>query len=235
MTTFSFVHGTLIRKALALAVFFVLAATAQAQQKIATIDLQQVFTNYFKTKQADSILQEHGAEYEKTLKGWFDDYGKQNEDYKRLIEGANDQAVSAEEREKRKKGAESKIVELKETEKSIAQFRKDAEVRIAEQKTRLREKILGELRDAINVKAKVRGYTFVFDISGYSANNGTHFLLYSSGQDDLTVEILSELNAKAPPGVLGAGSKEEKPVVSQPKTDEKPVEPVKPAAKPKKK
>lgn len=235
MTIFSLVHGTLIRKALALAAFLVLAASAQAQQKIATIDLQQVFTNYFKTKQADSLLQERGAEAEKVLKGMFEDYGKLNEDYKKLIEGANDQAVSADEREKRKKAAESKIVELKEAEKSMTQFRKEETTRIDEHKIRLRERILGELREAINAKAKLRGYTFVFDISGTSANNGTHVLLYSSGQDDLTDEVLADLNAKAPPGSLTSGSKEEKPAVSQPKTDEKPVEPVKPAAKPKKK
>ena len=227
-----------LQRLLAFAALFAVAPSLQAQPKIATVNLQNVFTNYFKTKQADSLLQEHGAEAEKVLKGWLDDYQKANEDYKKLVEGANDQAVAAEERDKRKKAAESKVTELKELEKSMTQFKSEAKTRIDEQKIRLREKILGELIDAIAAKAKRDNYSHVFDISGSSFNNGAQLLLYSNGQNDLTSEILTELNAKAPPGVLTSGTREEKPAVSQPKTDEKPPESVKPApstAKPKKK
>lgn len=214
--------GTFWKKALVASACLTLVCSAQAQQKIATIDLKKVFEGYFKTKQADSLLQEHGAEAEKVLKGWLDDYSKANEDYKKLIEGANDQAVSADERDKRKKSAESKFAELSELQKSINQFRNEAKTRIDEQKTRLREKILAELRDAINAKAKLRGFSLVLDVSGLSANNGTQFLLYTDGQNDVSDEVLSELNAKAPPGALTTAPKEETPAVSQPKIDEKP-------------
>ena len=82
------------------------SAAAQAQPKIATVDLRKIFEGYYKTKQADAQLRERGADAEKQYKGMLDDYQKANEDYKKLVESANDQAVSSEERDKRKKSAE---------------------------------------------------------------------------------------------------------------------------------
>ena len=94
-------------------------AYAQAAPKIAIIDLKKVFDGYYKTKQADTQLKERAAESEKVLKGMIEDYQKANEDYRKLIDGANDQAVSADERDKRKKNAETKLLEIQEIEKSV--------------------------------------------------------------------------------------------------------------------
>src|SRR5437868_3400835 len=73
-----------------------LAPAAQAQPKIATVDLRKIFEGYYKTKQADAQLRERGVDAEKQYKGMLDDYQKANEDYKKLVESANDQAVASE-------------------------------------------------------------------------------------------------------------------------------------------
>jgi outer membrane protein len=215
---------------LTLTCLFSLAASLQAQLRVATVDLKKVFEGFYRTKQADAILKENGDDAEKILNGMMDEYKKANEDYKKLVESANDQAVSAEEREKRKKSGESKFAEIKEIEKSVTQYRNQARTSIDEQKRRLRDDIVKQLREAVNAKAKAGGYNLVLDVSGESLNNGTPLVLYASGQTDLSEEILVELNAKAPPGAL-TSTKEDKPVVTPPKTgDEKPVaEPIKPA------
>src|SRR5689334_5290644 len=83
------------------------APAAQAQAKIATVDLRKIFEGYYKTKQADAQLRDRGTEAEKQYSSMLEDYKKANEDYKKLVESANDQAVSAEERDKRKKSAEA--------------------------------------------------------------------------------------------------------------------------------
>src|SRR5262245_54729754 len=71
-----------------------------ADSKIGLVDLKRVFDGYYKTKQADAQLKERVADSEKVLKGMVDDYQKSQEDYKKLIDSSNDQAVSADEREK---------------------------------------------------------------------------------------------------------------------------------------
>ncbi|MSU19806.1 MAG: OmpH family outer membrane protein [Pedosphaera sp.] len=211
-----------------------LAASLQAQPKIATIDLKKVFDGYYKTKQADTLLQGSGADADKVLAGYVDEYRKKQQEYNKLIESANDQAVSADEREKRRKTAESKVSELKEIEQSVTQYRKQAETNILEQKARMRENILKEIQDVINTKAKGGSYTFVFDSSALAFFQ-TPVILYSAGQNDLTDEVLAQLNITAPAGFFTSEPKEDKTSIAPPKAPQKDEKPVTAPAKPVKK
>jgi len=195
--------------------------SAQAQIKIGTVDMQKVFEGYYKKKQADEMLQQQGADADKVIKGWEDDFKKANDEYRKLMEGANDQAVSADERERRKKSAESKLVELRDIEKTYTQFRRDAGTRIDEMKRRWQERIIQEIREVINRKAKAGNFTLILDIGN---RLDLPYVLYTNGQNDMTDEVLSELNASAPAGSPAPAAKEEKPAVSLPKPgeDEKP-------------
>jgi len=184
-------------------------ATAQAQPKIATVDLRKIFEGYFRTKQADAQLRERGAEAEKQYKGMLDDYQKANEDYKKLVESANDQAVSSEERDRRKKSAETKVLELNEIEKSLSQFKREKQVTFDDQKKRMRDQIVKEIREQVNNRARAGSYTLILDTSAESINQAP-FILFSDGKNDLTDEILSQMNLAAPPGFLDADAKETK-------------------------
>src|SRR5438445_5650172 len=99
-----------------------LSCSACAQGRIATIDLRKVFESYWKTKQADAALKDRAADMEKEHKNMLDDWKKAKEDYQTLLTSANDQAVSSEERDKRKKLAEDKFKQIKDSEDSIRQY-----------------------------------------------------------------------------------------------------------------
>ena len=186
------------------------AATAQAQPKIATIDLEKTFDRYYKTKQADAVLKERGADFEKTYKGMLDDYEKANEEYKKLLDGANDQAVAAEERDRRKKQAEAKLIELRQTEQQIRTFGNTSRTTLDEEKRRKRDSILRELTDVITRKAKAANYTLVIDTAAKTINS-TPVVLFMNGENDLTEEVVREVNAGAPAELLrSADTKDEK-------------------------
>lgn len=170
---------------------------ALAQSKTATIDLRKVFDNYWKTKEADASLKERAADMDKQYKNLTEDWTKSRDEYQKLVATANDQAVSADERAKRKKAADAKMLELKEGEQTIEGFRRQATATLDEKKRQMRDKILGEIRAAINTKAKAAGYGIVFDSAADSAN-ATPVLIYSNGENDITDEILSQLNVSAP-------------------------------------
>src|ERR1043166_249455 len=87
--------------------------SAFAQYRIATVDFGRVFTNYWKTKQAETALNANKADDERKAKEMMDVYNKMNDDYQKLIASSNDQAVSSEEREKRKKAASDKLKDIK--------------------------------------------------------------------------------------------------------------------------
>lgn len=217
MTTSLVRKSALLKGILAILILGALTVSSQAQLKIGTVDLQKVFEGYYKKRQADALLQDTGADADKEIKRMEDDYKKFNEEYRKLIEGANDQAVSADEREKRKKTAEAKLLEIKELEKNFLQFKRQAETSIGEQKKRYQEKIIQDIREVVSKKAQAGSFTMVFDTG---TRVDVPFLLYTNGQNDLTDEVLTELNATAPAGTLTTGAnKEEKPSVLPKPTD----------------
>lgn len=170
---------------------------SSAQTKIGTVDLKKVFDGYFRTKQADAQLKERAADAEKVLKSMMDDYQTANDEYKKLVESASDQAISNEERARRKQAAETKLLDIKDIEQSIAQFRRSTQATLDEQKRRMRESILREITEIVSTKAKARNLTLVVDTAAESINQ-TLVVLYSDGQNDLTQEVLDEVNSKAP-------------------------------------
>jgi len=187
------------RTALAALAALFLAAPLHAETKVGTVDLKKVFEKYWKTVQADKNLKERAGEFDKKRKEMVEEFQKANEDYKKLLDGANDQAVSAEEREKRKKSAETKLLEIREIEQSVQQFDRSARTTLAEQQRRMRDNILEEIRNIVNAKAKAGGYALIFDTAGETVNN-TPVVPYSDGKNDLTDDVLSQLNATAPLG-----------------------------------
>ncbi len=175
----------------------VIGSSAWAQSRIATIDLRKVFDGYWKTKQADTVLKDRAAEMEKEHKNMLEDWKKAKEDYQGYLAGANDQAVSDAEREKRKKSAEDKLKYIKETEDTILQYEKQARTTLDDQRRRMRDNILGEIRTLLNSKAKAGNYTLVIDTAAETPNN-TPIILFTANDNDLTDAILAQLNANAP-------------------------------------
>ena len=193
----------------ALALLNVLSLSALAQsQKIAVVDMKKAFDSYYKTKQAEAQIKERAAESDKVYKNMIEDYKKANEDYKKLIDSSNDQAVSGEEREKRKKSAETKLLDLQEIEKSVKQYESQARTTIGAMEKRMRDKIVEEIRDVVNRLSASGGYTYVFDNAAVTAYQ-TPIILFNDGKYDLTDAVVKEINANAPAGALS--SNEPKP------------------------
>ena len=173
------------------------ASPLLAQPRIAVVDLRKIFDEYYKTKAADAQLKDNATELAKESKSYMEQYQKMTDEYKKLLDEANNQAVSSDERDKRKKAAETKLLEIKELETTVRQFEKTASTTLEERKRQMREKILGEIKATINAKVKAAGYTMVLNTASEDMNQ-TPMVIYHNGENDLTAEILTQLNAKAP-------------------------------------
>jgi len=180
-----------------LLLIWLMSGSAWAQGRIATVDLVKVFDNYWKTKQADAALKDRAADMEKEYNNMVQDYTKAKTEYQNLLSDANNQALSQEEREKRKKSAEDKLKLLKDTEDSIKQYRTQATTTIDEQRRRMRDNIVAEIRNVLNAKAKSAGYSMVLDTTAEEATH-TPVVLYTSNENDMTEALLNQLNAGAP-------------------------------------
>lgn len=181
---------------------------AQTQFRIATVDLGRVFTNYWKTKQAQSVIDDKRMDIEKTGKEMLSNFNKAKADYQKMLDSASDPAVSSEERDKRKKNAEDKLKDLKDQQDAIQQFDRGSTTSLDEQLKRTRDNIVSDIRTAVVAMAKTDGYTLVIDTAAQSVNM-TPVVLYSAPSDnDITDKVLKQINMGAP--------------VDVPKTDDKP-------------
>ena len=57
-----------------------LSSSALAQQKIATVDMRKLFDGYWKTKQAETALNDRKAELDKEDRGFLDNLQKDRDD-----------------------------------------------------------------------------------------------------------------------------------------------------------
>ena len=191
--------ASLVPVALAAALWLGAASpvAAQGSFKIGIIDMKRVFSEYYKTKDAEKSvndgkeaakkqLDERNAKYRDLIGKW--------QESQKLI---NDPAISEELRAQKKKEAEELSSEAKSLEREMAEFRQRREQQLQEQVTRVRKGILDEIKVLVEKKAKDANYDLVFDKSGMGVN-GVPFLLFSKDAVDFSQDIITELNKDAP-------------------------------------
>ena len=182
---------------LALALLVLTAVPLSAQTKIAVIDMKVVFDGYWKTKQASVTFEDRKKDYADQHQAMIDQYHSANEEYRKIRESANEAAISASEKDRRNKDGEEKLKDIQKLERDIRDHQKSMEGNLTETRFRLRRNILREIREIINTKAKTEGLTLVLD-SAAEGINQTPVVLFSSGTNDITEDILSKLNEGAP-------------------------------------
>ena len=178
-----------------------LSTTALAQGKVGVINLTKVFDEFWRTKQADAQIKDRLAEFEKMGQSMYDDYKKANEEFGKQIEAANDPSLSKEEADKRRKDLDKKRKDIMEMESNIKQFQSNSQRALMEQRGRVRESILRDVRGVLEEKAKTGGYATVLDVSALSAN-GTPVVIFTTlagGESDLSELVAKTLGATAPP------------------------------------
>lgn len=177
-----------------------LATVARAEVKIGVVDLKKVFESYWKRDQSEKTLKERASGFEKIRNQLMEDYKRANEDLRKLYDSANDQAIAAAEREKRKGEVEKKAADVREQENAIRQFNETSTKTLQELQGRLRDQVLKEILSVVDEKSKAAGYQIVFDTAAQTGNF-TPSVLYTTltgTEVDLTEAVLKELNANAP-------------------------------------
>src|SRR5665213_3119438 len=163
---------------IAWAILAICATGFAAETKIGYVDLKKAFDKYYKTVQSNASLKEEAADMEREGKDMVENGKKQEDEWKRLMDKANDQSLSAEEREKSKKAAEEKLLNVKNTEQAITEYERVSRAKLFEKERQRRDAIVAEIRVVLEAKAKAAGYTLVLDSSGESGN-ATPIVLYT--------------------------------------------------------
>lgn len=177
---------------LTLVLLVAMAFSATAQSKLATVDIKKVFNGYYKTKLAMTSLDNRRAELKKELVAQHEGLVKAEDDYKQMLDGLNDQAISADERDKRKQAATTKAREIAASKSSFDQFQRQADAQLKEENDRMTSNLFTDIQKAVKEKAQLGGYTMVINSSL------TEAFVYVSPEVDITESVLAQLNAGAP-------------------------------------
>lgn len=177
---------------LTIAILVATAVSACAETKVASVDMKKLFNGYYKTKLAQTSLEGRKAELRKEIKDMADGLEKAQADYKQFLDQANDPALAADERDKRKQAAADKAKEITSSRTAIEQFQRQAEAQLADQSQRMSANLVGEIQKAVADKAKAGGYSLVMNAGS------TEVVVFAGDANDITANVLAQLNAGAP-------------------------------------
>jgi outer membrane protein len=172
---------------------FATAFTAQAEVKIGMVDMNNIFSSYYKTKDAEARINEARASAKQELDTRMETYKANLEKINKLNEEINKPELSNDAKAEKSKTRDETIAETKNLEREITEFRSTREKQLQDQAVRMRNGIVEEITKLVQERVKTDNYDVVFDKSGQSLN-GVPIVLFSDSGMDFSDAIISSLN-----------------------------------------
>jgi Skp family chaperone for outer membrane proteins len=169
------------------------ATHAQEALKIALVDIEKVRASYWKTQMSLQQAAERRADFKKAEQGLIEDMNQIAADYTRLVESARDPANSQAKREADAQKAQGMELKHRQAKVRHAEYNQSAERTMREMSLRLGRARLDEIKEVVAAKSKAAGCDIVINSS-----ENVLIVVYSAGKNDLTNEIITELNKEAP-------------------------------------
>ena len=183
----------LVIPAIALAACFTTATASAQSAKFGTVDMKRVFDSYYKTKDAESKINEQRNAAKKELEDRMDVAKKLLEEVKKLDEEIAKPELSKDSQLQRQKVRSDKATELQNMDREIREFQTSREKQLQEQSVRMRAGIVDDINKVVADKVKAENFDFVFDKSGPSLN-GVPIVLFSRDSFDFTDSVVTSLN-----------------------------------------
>lgn len=173
------------------------ANVANAQQKIGSVNTEDIFSNLSEVKTAgeavDNLTKAKKAEIDKNINEYQTKL-KAAQDKEKTLTAANKEAVTKE--------LMAAQTELDNLGKKIEDARAEAAKEISAKQGELFAPIQQKVKDAIYAVSKEKGLNYVFDISARGSN-----LIYTEGGEDITDVVKAKLGASASKPAAGKAKK----------------------------
>ena len=177
---------------------FVASAAGAAELRVATVDLDKVFTAHPKTQAAEAELKKAEEAIQGEMEKMLAEGRALEETAAKLIDAARNPMLNEEARLKKRDEAEDKKTELQEFQVRVRRTQETKLKQMREQLMKTRQGIVDELTVAVADFAKAEGYDLVLDRSGMTMN-AVPMLVYSNPELDVTDRLIERLKAGAAP------------------------------------
>jgi outer membrane protein len=189
---------------------------ASADLKVAVIDLSKAFDQYYKTKDAQTLLKQKQDGYQKEIQDLINDYQSMGQEAETLDKAANDPTLSAAARQDKATALQAKKQDLVNLQNKIQEMRTERQREMQDELFRRHKEIVDEISKVINDYSGPQGFDLVIDKSSASAASGVSIVLYNSSKlIDITAPIITILNQSAPAGTPAASATTTPPPAGQ--------------------
>ena len=190
---------TSITRIFLLAALFVLggAGFANAQVKFGTVDMNRVFSEYYKTKDAQAKYADAEKAANDDLNGRVETLKASMKDISQLNTDIQKPDLAKDDADAKKKDLQTKVAAARALDKEIADYRSSKQKALQDQFLRMRKDIVDDIMKTVNDLVKAKGYDIVFDKSGLSAG-AVPVVLYSRDDLDFSQDVITALNKNVP-------------------------------------
>lgn len=180
-------------KSFLLAALLLFSGVLAAQQKIAVVDMQKVFSGYDRTKTIELKINQQVDIYKQYAAGLMKEYQTLRAEFEKLRDESQNIALSESERENRRLRAVEKAEQVKRKENELEDYNKSRQKQMKEQFEKLRAEVLEEIKAVVKNKCVLEGWTMALDKSGVTMSE-LPLVIYNTPAVDLTQSVLEELN-----------------------------------------
>lgn len=170
---------------------------AAAELRIGTVDLQKVMSDYYRSQQLLNQLKQKEGSFLKEMEGMRLEVRKLAKETEDLRELTVDTALSAAERQAKKKSFELKLTDLREFEVRYDNIRAQREAEFQNYSIQSRKKILDEIISTTKQISDEGGFNLVLNAN--KSNPAASEVLFSKNVADITEKVVQALNATKPP------------------------------------
>ena len=191
---------TLTRRFLSVAIAATLVTAASAQDaaiKIATVDMQELFKQYYRTNEAQKQINVERARIQKDNNERLSRIRELETNLGNLKKQIEDPAINDSKKQTLFKDWQMQQQEGIALDRERREFLQRRNQALNEKMVQRMKGILEEIRKLVEEQAKTDNYDYVFDKSGLSTSQ-VPFLLYTKDATDITASILKDLNKDAP-------------------------------------
>ncbi len=177
-----------------------LLATAQAELKLASVNVKDLYTKFYKRFEVETRLQAAQAEFRKEIQQREEKLKALVEEDKKIKE-RYDPALSANTMKRLRDEHAAKLNEIQAAQQELQTFRQRRAMVFDEMLRKEMRELLTEVAQVIEESASKGGYDILIDSSAQSSQLlGARVFPYVKSTYDITPEVLKQLNAGAPQG-----------------------------------
>ncbi|MDT8391916.1 MAG: OmpH family outer membrane protein [Lentisphaeria bacterium] len=169
------------------------AASNAADTATAYINMDKVFSGFYKTKQAEESLKKQEDIYKERAKGEVAELEALKEKYDQLMKESQSVALNEESKQKKLTEAQDIKTRLIEKDQELKQYFNEKKREMQRDYLKSRDSVVKEIMAQVNAYADTKGYELVYDVSGMTQNMLPVILKYPK-ERDITEIILQELN-----------------------------------------